>query len=104
MEKFEIQKKEVKSPTLPQLDILYPNTTSLDERIEKHTELMQQKEQVHRVEFINWKSYTICNVLVADVWRTCSFPATTSIFEFLTEGMINKCIHWPQGRHYTNEE
>lgn len=62
-----------------------------------------QQEEVHRVEFINWKDYTVCNVQIQGVWRTCSFPASTSVIEFLMDGMINKCIHWPQGRKYKND-
>lgn len=66
-------------------------------------QIRSQAEEVHRVEFINWKTYTVCNVMINEVWRTCSFPASTTVIEFLMDGLINKCVHWPQGRNYTNQ-
>lgn len=58
---------------------------------------------VHRVEFIIWHGYWICNAQINGVWHTTEFPNYTSMAEFLAEGQINKAIHWPRGRKYTKE-
>ncbi len=62
------------------------------------------KEDMHRVEFINWKAYWICNVEINGVWHTNSYPNGMSMIEFLAEGQINRAKQWPVGRNYTHNE
>lgn len=59
---------------------------------------------IHRVEFINWRGYTICNVLCDGTWRTCSFPITTTIIDFLIAGSLANINGWQVGRIYKNDD
>lgn len=59
-----------------------------------------KREDVHIVEFINWQGYTVCNVQVKGVWYTRSFPATTTIIEFMMDGGISTVMNWSKGRIY----
>lgn len=80
-----------------------PAETADEKKLLNSIEETHTPDDVHIVEFINWKGYTVCNVNIKGVWRSSSFPASTTIIEFLMDGMINQCIHWPQGRFYTNQ-
>jgi hypothetical protein len=79
--------------------------TSPVEFEQKHYDVTQSNKEpgVHRVEFIIWKAYWICNVEIDGVWHTASFPNATNMAEFLAEGQINRAKLWPAGRNYTNE-
>lgn len=59
--------------------------------------------EIHRVEFINWKDCTVCNVMVKGSWRTCQFPITTTIIEFLMAGSLYDVYRWRRGRIYRED-
>lgn len=91
--------------TLPKL----AEAKGIEKMMEQGLETTQQtslveKEEVHRLEFIMYKAYTVCNVMINNVWHTCSFPATTSVGEFLIHGSIHSARNWPKGRKYDNED
>ncbi len=60
-------------------------------------------DEIHRVEFINWKGYTMCNVMINGQWHSQDFPANITIAEFLMDGSIGNAHRWRKGRFYTNE-
>lgn len=65
--------------------------------------LAEKEPGIHRVEFIIWKGYWVCNIELDGVWHSASFPNHASMIEFLAEGQTNKAKEWPVGRRYTNE-
>lgn len=57
---------------------------------------------VHKVEFIIYSGYMICNVLIDGVWRTTTLDNNITIAEFLLAGKVGAAAVWPEGRPENN--
>lgn len=84
-------------------EFVQPNQLGHKEKISVYIRSDDKEPGVHRVEFVMWKGYWICNVEINGTWHTASFPNHTNMAEFLAEGQIHNAVKWPVGRKYTNE-
>lgn len=62
----------------------------------------QEEEDISRIEFVLYKSYWICNVKLKGTWRHCSYPASTTVGEFLLSGSMANAKDWSYGRKENN--
>lgn len=98
MEVYNLAKAGAQFPATPErLPIEFERSSN------NYITLPEKEQGIHRVEFIIWKGYWICNVLIGTDWHHASYPNSTSMIDFLAEGQTNKAYMWPKGRIYVEE-